>query len=81
MNERRKPKRTNPDPESRRAQAEDLIDKILHGTRDGHVDPTIAENLRKHLALNPGQPDRALLNHLKDQMPDFDAVFPEDLES
>lgn len=81
MSNRRKPKHTNPDPESRRAQAQDLIDKILHGTPDGRVDPTIAENLRKHLALNPGQPDRALLNHLKEQMPGFDAVFPEDLEN
>lgn len=81
MSNRRKPKRTKHDPASRRAQAEDLINKILHGTPDGRVNPAVAENLRKHLALNPGQPDRALLNHLQEQLPGFDGVFPEDLKN
>lgn len=80
MSNRRKPRRRNPDPALRRAEAEALVDKILHGTPEGRVDPAIAENLRQHLARNPGQPDRALLNHFKDQIPDFDAAFPEDLE-
>lgn len=80
MSNRRKPKATNPDPASRRAQAEDLIDKILHGTPEGRVNPAVAENLRKHLAQNPGEPDRALLNHLREQVPGMDGVFPEDLD-
>lgn len=80
MSNRRKPKRRNPDPASRRVEAEALVDEILHGTPEGRVEPAIAENLRQHLARNPDQPDRALLNHLKDQIPDFDAAFPEDLE-
>lgn len=80
MSQEPAPKRPNPDPASRRAEAEALIGKILHGTPDGRVDPAVAENLRLHLAQNPGQPDRALLNHFKDQLPGFNAVFPEDLD-
>src|SRR5680860_1641147 len=63
-------------PAARREGAQDVIDKILHGTPDGRVDPSIAENLRKHLAENPGQPDRALLNHLRDQIPGFEGCSP-----
>ncbi len=80
MSNCRKPRRRNPDPASRRAEAEALVDKILHGTPEGRFDPAIAENLRQHLVRDPGQPDRALLNHVKDQIPDFDAAFPEDLK-
>ncbi|MGC4112222.1 MAG: hypothetical protein QM747_17765 [Nocardioides sp.] len=73
-----------PDASNRRSQAEFLIDKILHGTPDGRVDPVISENLRHHLAENAGDPERALLNHLNAQMAaagmPTDAVFPEDLE-
>lgn len=79
MSNRRKPKGTTPpDPDKRRAEAQVLIDQILHGTPDGRVDPGVAENLRKHLAAHPGQPDRALLAHFQEQIPGFDGVFPED---
>jgi hypothetical protein len=68
----------------RRREAQVIIDKILNGTPDGRVDPAIAENLRQHLARHPGEPDRALLEHLKEQMAGagapMDAVFPEDLD-
>jgi hypothetical protein len=81
MSNRRKPTGSPSDPENRRAEAEALIDKILHGTPEGRVDPAISENLRHHLAKHPGQPDRALLAHFKDQIPGMeDAVFPEDLQ-
>lgn len=74
-----------PEASDRRSQAEYLVDKILHGTPDGRVDPAISENLRRHLAENPGDPERALLNHLNEQMAaagmPMDAVFPEDLEA
>ena len=74
-----------PEASDRRSQAEYLVDKILHGTPDGEVDPTISENLRQHLVANPGDPERALLNHLNEQMAaagmPMDAVFTEDLES
>lgn len=74
-----------PEASDRRSQADYVIDKILHGTPDGRVDPTISENLREHLAANPGDPERALLNHLNEQMAaagmPMGAVFPEDLES
>jgi hypothetical protein len=69
---------------NRRSQAEYLIDNILHGTPDGRVNPEVSENLRQHLAANPGDPERALLNHLNEQMAaagtPMDAVFPEDLD-
>ncbi|WP_299052167.1 hypothetical protein [uncultured Nocardioides sp.] len=68
-----------PDREGRRAQAQAIIDQILHGTPDGRVNPAVAENLRGHLAANPGEPDRALLAHLQDQIPGLNAVLPEDL--
>lgn len=74
-----------PEASDRRSQAEYLVDKILHGTPDGRVDPAISSNLRQHLAANPGNPERALLNHLNEQLAaagtPADAVFPEDLES
>lgn len=73
-----------PEASDRRSQAEYLIDKFLHGTPDGRVDPAISEDLRHHLAENPGDAERALLNHLNAQMAaagmPMDAVFPEDLE-
>jgi len=74
-----------PEASDRRSQATHLIDKILHGTPDGRVDPAISEDLRHHLAENPGDPERALLKHLNAQMAaagmPMDAVFPEDLEA
>jgi len=74
-----------PEAAGRRSQAEYLVDKILHGTPDGRADPAISENLRHHLAENPGDPERALLNHLNEQMAaagmPMNAVFPEDLEA
>lgn len=74
-----------PEASDRRSQAEYLVDKILHGTPDGRVDPAISENLRHHLAASPGDPERALLNHLSEQMAaagmPMDAVFREDPET
>lgn len=80
MSNRRKMTDPIPDPEARRAQSLELIDKILYGTPEGKVDPAISENLRQHMAANPEEPDRALLNHFRDQIPGFDGVFPEDLK-
>lgn len=74
------PREGRSDPVGRRAQAQQVIDQILHGTPDGRVDPALSENLRKHLAENPGDPDRALFNHIKEQMPDLNIAFPEDLK-
>lgn len=79
MSNRRKPKRaTPPIPEKRRAEAKVLIDQILQGTPRGRVDPAVAENLRQYMAANPGQPDRALMAHLQDQIPGFKGVLPTD---
>ena len=80
MSNRRKPKGAAPDPDERRAEAQVLIDQILHGTPEGRADPAVAENLRKHLAAYPGQSDRALLAHFQEQIPGCNGVFPEDLE-
>nr|BAE79489.1 hypothetical protein [Nocardioides aromaticivorans] len=57
-----------PEASDRRSQAEYLIDKILHGTPDGRVAPAISASLRQHLVANPGDPERALLDHLNEQM-------------
>ena len=66
----------------RRRESEVIIDKILDGTDGGRVDPAIAENLRQHMVRHAGEPDRALLAHLKDTMAGanmpMNAVFPED---
>jgi hypothetical protein len=78
----------DPTPEqliARRRQAKVIIDQILHGTPEGRVDPAIAENLRQHLARHVFEPDRALLEHLREQGKlngfDLDAVFPEDIDT
>jgi hypothetical protein len=43
-----------------------------------------AERTFRNLLQHPGEPDRALLEHLRDQMSvggfDLDAALPEDLE-
>lgn len=72
-----------PDRERRRAEAEVIIDRILHGTPGGRVDPAVAESLRLLLVKYPGEPDRALMEHTREAlaaagMP-MNAVFPEDL--
>jgi len=67
----------------RRKEARTLIDKILNGTPDGRVNPEIAASLRQQLARYPGQPDRALMEHMREAMRAdgiaFDAQLPEDL--
>lgn len=72
------------DAAARRKAALVVIDQILNGTPDGTVDPALGEDLRQKLLQYPGEPDRALLEHLRTQfeqngMP-FDAVLPEDLD-
>ena len=65
-------------------QTEELIDKILHGTTDGRVDPDISADLRLKLAQYPGERDRAVLEHLRTQSRlmgfELDAVLARDLE-
>ena len=69
MSNRRKLKVDGPSPEGTLPPStSDLIDAILNGVPEGRVRPEIAENLRWHLAQNPGEPDRALMNHFKDNV-------------
>lgn len=52
----------DPDVEPLRRQVSAIIDAILSDTKpeEAHV----RERLRWHVANNPGQPEKALLNHL-----------------
>ncbi|WP_344341278.1 class I SAM-dependent methyltransferase [Streptomyces rhizosphaericus] len=52
-----------PEASDRRSQAEYLIDKILHGTPDGRVDPAISENLRHHYAMTLRDWNANLVEH------------------
>lgn len=74
-----------PDAGDRQDAALVVIDQILNGTPDGTVNPALGQDLRQKLLLYPGEPDRALLEHLRTQFHDggvsFDAVFPEDLDN
>lgn len=73
-----------PGPEERREAAQEVIDTILHDVAQGSVDRSIGQNLRQKILMFPGEPDRALLEHLRDQFQqngmDFDGVVPEDLD-
>ena len=67
----------------RRKEARAIIDQILNGTPDGgRVRPEVAASMRLMLARYPGQPDRALMEHMREGMNAagiaFDAVLPED---
>jgi hypothetical protein len=50
------------DPEPLRRQVSAIIDAILSQTNPD--DAPVREQLRRHVADNPGQPEKALLNHL-----------------
>lgn len=52
----------NPDLEPLRRQVSSIIDAILSDTKP--EDEQARERLRRHVANNPGQPEKALLNHL-----------------
>jgi hypothetical protein len=52
----------DPDLEPLRRQVSDIIDAILADTKPEEAE--VRENLRSHVAENPGQPEKALLNHL-----------------
>jgi hypothetical protein len=45
-----------------RRQVSSIIDAILSDTKP--EDAQVRERLRRHVANNPGQPEKALLNHL-----------------
>lgn len=83
MSNRRKLKVDGPSPKGTPPpSASELIDAILNGVPEGRVRPEIAENLRWHLAKNPSDPDRALMNHFKDNIPGLgDAELKRDDES
>lgn len=81
MSTRLKPKRSNPDPASRRAaprRRRYRQDPSRHAGRSSS--PGYRRKPAASSCGDPGQPGRALLNHFKDQIPDFDAAFPEDSE-
>ena len=52
----------DPDLEPLRRQVSAIIDAILSDTKPEEA--LVREKLRWHLANNPGQPEKALLNHL-----------------
>ena len=53
----------NPDLEPLRRQAASIIDEVLAGTNPEEAD--VREKLQWHVANNPGQPEKALLEHLR----------------
>jgi hypothetical protein len=52
----------DPDLEPLRRQVSDIIAAILADTKPEEAE--VREHLRSHVAENPGQPEKALLNHL-----------------
>jgi hypothetical protein len=54
--------RTAQDLEPLRRQASSIIEAILADT--GPEEAEVREKLRRHVAKNPGQPEKALLRHL-----------------
>ena len=52
----------NPDLEPLRRQAASIIDEVLAGTNPEEAE--VREKLQWHVANNPGQPEKALLEHL-----------------
>jgi hypothetical protein len=52
----------DPDLEPLRRQSTSIIDEVLAGTDPEEAD--VREQLRWHVANNPGQPEKALLEHL-----------------
>ena len=59
------------DPEPLRVQVSAILDAILSDTKteEAHV----RERLRRHVANNPGQPEKALLKHLMSVSAEQDA--------
>jgi hypothetical protein len=53
----------DPDLEPLRRQATSIIDEVLAGTDPEEAD--VREKLQWHVANNPGQPEKALLEHLR----------------
>ena len=53
----------NPDLEPLRRQAASIIDEVLAGTNPEEAE--VREKLQWHVANNPGQPEKALLAHLR----------------
>ncbi|MEV5053568.1 hypothetical protein [Arthrobacter sp. LAR12-1-1.1] len=53
----------DPDLEPLRRQATSIIDEVLADTNP--EDAPVREKLRWHVANNPGQPEKALLDHLR----------------
>lgn len=58
---RRSPE-VDPDLEPLRRQVSAIIDAILSDTKPEEAQ--VREKLRRHVANNPGQPEKALLSHL-----------------
>jgi hypothetical protein len=53
----------NPDLEPLRRQATSIINQVLVGTNPEEAE--VREKLQWHVANNPGQPEKALLEHLR----------------
>lgn len=76
---------TDDEIKKRREQARVIIDQIINGTPDGRVRPEVAASMRLMLARYPGQPDRALIEHMREGMNAagvaFDYQLPEDVDT
>ena len=62
LNDYRRAKAVDPDLEPLRLQVSTIIDAILADSRPDEAD--VREKLRRHVARNPGRPEKALLGHL-----------------
>ena len=62
LNDYRQAKAVDPDLEPLRLQVSTIIDAILADSRPDEAD--VREKLRRHVARNPGRPEKALLGHL-----------------
>jgi hypothetical protein len=62
MQEFQRSPEVDPDLEPLRRQVSAIIDAILADTKPEEAE--VRENLRRHVAESPGQPEKALLSHL-----------------
>ncbi|MDQ0822576.1 hypothetical protein QFZ79_000315 [Arthrobacter sp. V4I6] len=62
LNDYRRAKGADPDVEPLRRQVSAIIDAILADNAPDEAE--VREKLRRHVARNPGRPEKALLGHL-----------------